>query len=62
MFPDGLLDLFSLYGRIVDSSAEVTFFTNVLVRANFATGAIDAVVCAAKRVAKYLLSATRDMV
>lgn len=61
MFSDGLLDFFGLYGRamVVDPSAEVTCFTDVLLRADFATDEIDAVVCAARSVAKYLVRATR---
>uniref|UniRef100_K1PKD0 Uncharacterized protein n=1 Tax=Magallana gigas TaxID=29159 RepID=K1PKD0_MAGGI len=37
MFSDGLLDFFGLYGRavIVDPSAEVTCFTDVLLRADY---------------------------
>lgn len=51
-----------LHGKavVVDYSAEVTCLTNVLLRANFATNEIDTVVCAARRVAKYLVCATRD--
>lgn len=45
---------------VVDSSAEVICFTNVLLRANFATDEIDHVVCAERRVAKYLVGATSD--
>lgn len=62
MFPDGLLDLSGLYGRVmvVDSSAEVICFTNVLLRANFATDERDAVVCVTRHVGKYLVGATPD--
>lgn len=62
MFSDGLLDFCGLYGRtvVVDPSAEVTCFANVLLRADFATDEIDAVVCAARSVAKNLVGATRD--
>lgn len=45
---------------VVDSSEEVVFFTNVLLRANFATDEIDQVVHAESRVAKYLVGATSD--
>lgn len=44
----------------VDSSAEAICFTNVLLRANFATDEIDHVVCAERRVANYLVGATSD--
>lgn len=49
-----------LYGGavIVDSSAEVICFIYVLLRADFATDEMDAVVCSARRVAKYLAGAT----
>lgn len=37
MFPDELLDLFVLYNiAVVAASSEVTCFTNVFIRANFA--------------------------
>lgn len=60
MFIDGLLDFLGLYGRAVlsDSVAEVTCFPNVLLRANLPTYAIDAVVCAARHVAKYFVDTT----
>lgn len=62
MFPDGLLHFFGLYGRavVVDLSAEVTCFTNVLLWANSATDEIGAIVCAARLVARYLEGATHD--
>lgn len=40
---------------VVDSCMEVTCFTNVLLRANFETNKINAVVCAARHAAKYLV-------
>lgn len=63
MFPDELLDFWGFfYGRelVVDSSADIICFTNVLFRANFVTDEIDEVVCATRRVSKYLVGATRD--
>lgn len=60
--PTGSLTFFGLNGRavVVDPSAEVTCFTIILLKADFATDEIDAVGCAAKGVAKYLVGATHD--
>lgn len=60
IFLDGFLDFFSRYGKavVIYPSPEVTRFTDALRRANFATDEIDAVVCAARRVAKHLVGAT----
>lgn len=60
--PTGSLIFFGLYGRAVDveSSAKVTCFTNVQLRANFATDESNAVVCAARHVSKHVVGATRD--
>lgn len=58
MLPDGLIDLlfFGLYNRavVVASSANVTCFTDVLLRANFATNETDAAVSQTKHVANYV--------
>lgn len=45
---------------VVDSSAKVTCFANVLRNANFAVDTIEAIVCATRRVAKYVVAATRN--
>lgn len=49
--------IFWLYGRtvVVDSFAGVTCFPNALFKANIATDEVDAVICATRRVAKYLV-------
>lgn len=64
MLADGLLDfcLIFFYGRamVIDPSAEVACFINVSLRATFATNEIDAVICAARPVANYLVCATSD--
>lgn len=43
---------------VVNSSAGVTCFPNVLFRANLATDKIDAVVLTTRRVAQYFVSTT----
>lgn len=61
MPPDGLHGFSGLYGRavVVDPSEEVTCCTNIMFRTTFASDEIhvDALVCAARRVSKYLLAA-----
>lgn len=57
-----LTDGTELSGRtmIVDSFAKVTCFAKVLLKANFAVDMIEAIVCATRSVAKYVLGATRN--
>lgn len=44
---------------VVDSSAEVTCFPNVLLRANLATDEIDTIVCATRHVVQYFVGTTQ---
>lgn len=45
---------------VVDSSAKVTCFVKVLLKANFAVDMIQAIVCATRYVAKYVVGATHN--
>lgn len=56
MFLDELLEFFCHYVR----TSVVNCVLNVLLKANFATGDIDAVVCTTSRVDRYFASTTRN--
>ena len=62
MFTHRFADFFGLDGRtvVVDSSAEVSRFSNILLLTNPATDEINAVICLTGKIAQNFVAATYD--